>query len=102
MDCKFSTKMEMSGLMSTLHETPSLFGLGIPSWVIMAGDNERFSIQLSSLPKVDYTIEAPKELVDEEHPLLFKLYEGVGYFKYVMSEAGNRAGTGVFKTYCGV
>ncbi|KAJ8527839.1 hypothetical protein K7X08_015290 [Anisodus acutangulus] len=70
--------------------------------VTMSGDSDRFSIQLSSLPKVDYTIQAPKELVDEEHPLLFKPYESVGYFKYVMSEAGNKAGTGVFKAYCGV
>ncbi|MCD7468348.1 hypothetical protein HAX54_006425 [Datura stramonium] len=71
--------------------------------VTMDGDSDRFSIQLSSLPNLDFTIEAPKELVDdEEQPLLFKPYESVGYFKYVMSESGKRAGTGVFKAYCGV
>ncbi|PHT73669.1 hypothetical protein T459_24454 [Capsicum annuum] len=63
----------------------------------MAGDSDRFSIQLSSLPNGDYTIKSPKELVDEKHPLLFKPYESVEYFKYVQ-----KAGTGVFKAYCGV
>ncbi|PHT51893.1 hypothetical protein CQW23_06355 [Capsicum baccatum] len=70
--------------------------------VTMAGESDRFSIQLSSLPNGDYTIKPPKELVDEEHPLLFKPYESVEYFKYVMSEAGQKTGTGVFKAYCGV
>ncbi|PHU07931.1 hypothetical protein BC332_24420 [Capsicum chinense] len=70
--------------------------------VTMAGESDRFSIQLSSLPNGDYTIKSPKELVDEEHPLLFKPYESVEYFKYVMSEAGQKTGTGVFKAYCGV
>ncbi|XP_060200947.1 probable 2-oxoglutarate-dependent dioxygenase AOP1 [Lycium barbarum] len=70
--------------------------------VTMAGESDRFSIQLFSLPKPGYNIEAPKELVDEQHPLLFKPYEIFGLFEYVTSQAGYGAGNDAFKTYCGV
>ncbi|KAG5628575.1 hypothetical protein H5410_000292 [Solanum commersonii] len=43
--------------------------------------------------------EAPKELVDEKHPLLFKPYEMLGLFNYVASNPGT---TDTFKAYCGV
>ncbi|XP_059278460.1 probable 2-oxoglutarate-dependent dioxygenase AOP1 [Lycium ferocissimum] len=70
--------------------------------VTMAGESDRFSIQLFSLPKPGYNIEAPKELVDELHPLLFKPYEILGLLEYVTSQAGYGAGNDAFKTYCGV
>ncbi|KAK6802423.1 hypothetical protein RDI58_000203 [Solanum bulbocastanum] len=44
-------------------------------------------------------IEAPKELVDEKHPLLFKPYEMQGLFNYAASNPGT---ADVFKAYCGV
>ncbi|XP_060211146.1 probable 2-oxoglutarate-dependent dioxygenase AOP1 [Lycium barbarum] len=70
--------------------------------VTMGGDSDRFSIQLFSVPKSDYIIEAPKELVDEQHPLLFKPYDITGYFEYIGTKAGARAGGDAFKIYCGV
>ncbi|XP_060200949.1 probable 2-oxoglutarate-dependent dioxygenase AOP1 [Lycium barbarum] len=70
--------------------------------VTMAGESDRFSIQLFSLPKPGYNIEAPKELVDEEHPLLFKPFEIQGLFEYVTSAVGYKADAGAFKAYCGV
>ncbi|XP_015166126.1 probable 2-oxoglutarate-dependent dioxygenase AOP1.2 [Solanum tuberosum] len=70
--------------------------------VTMAGENDRFSIQLFADPKTDCTIKAPKELVDEEHPLLFKPYDMLGYFEFFGTEAGREAGPNVLKAYCGV
>ncbi|XP_015088866.1 probable 2-oxoglutarate-dependent dioxygenase AOP1 [Solanum pennellii] len=70
--------------------------------VTMAGENDRFSIQLFADPKTDYTIKAPKELVDEEHPLLFKPYDILGYFEFFGTEVGREAGPNVLKAYCGV
>ncbi|MCD9645552.1 hypothetical protein HAX54_034550 [Datura stramonium] len=69
---------------------------------IRGGDSDRLSIQLFSDPKSDCTIEAPKELVDEEHPLLFKPYDIVGYFEFFGTEAGRESGAHVLKAYCGV
>ncbi|XP_055816460.1 probable 2-oxoglutarate-dependent dioxygenase AOP1 [Solanum dulcamara] len=71
--------------------------------VAMAGESDRFSIQLFSLSKPGHFIEAPKELVDEEHPLLFKPYEMLGLFEYVTSSKNvSRAPSDIFKAYCGV
>ncbi|XP_059302729.1 probable 2-oxoglutarate-dependent dioxygenase AOP1 [Lycium ferocissimum] len=70
--------------------------------VTMAGDSDRFSIPLFSAPKPGYTIEAPKELVDEEHPLLFKPFEILELFEYITRGPGRKAGADAFKDYCGV
>ncbi|KAG5583010.1 hypothetical protein H5410_053637, partial [Solanum commersonii] len=67
----------------------------------MARENDRFSFQLFADPKTDCTIKAPKELVDEEHPLLFKPYDILGYFEFFGTEAGREAGPNVLKAYCG-
>ncbi|KAG5621027.1 hypothetical protein H5410_006245 [Solanum commersonii] len=48
----------------------------------MARESDRYSIQLFSLSKPGHFIEAPKELVDEEHPLLFKPFEILGLFEF--------------------
>ncbi|KAG5628583.1 hypothetical protein H5410_000300, partial [Solanum commersonii] len=47
-------------------------------------------------------IKVPKELVDEEHPLLFKPFEMVGLSEYVTSQAGYAAPNDAFKAYCGL
>ncbi|TMX01605.1 hypothetical protein EJD97_024154 [Solanum chilense] len=71
--------------------------------VTMSGENDRLSIQLFSLSKPGHFIEAPKELVDEEHPLLFKPFEILELFEYGTTEAGYRAPpSDLFKIYCGV
>ncbi|WMV15145.1 hypothetical protein MTR67_008530 [Solanum verrucosum] len=63
------------------------------------GESDRLSIQLFSLSKPGHFIEAPKELVDEEHPLLFKPFKTLGLFGYAASEAPP---SDLFKAYCGV
>ncbi|CAN4114039.1 unnamed protein product [Withania somnifera] len=70
--------------------------------VAMAGESDRFSIQLFSLAKPGHFIEAPSELVDERHPLLFKPFETLGLFEYVTSEAGYRTPLDPLKAYCGI
>ncbi|KAL3344381.1 hypothetical protein AABB24_023692 [Solanum stoloniferum] len=71
--------------------------------VTIAGESDRLSIQLFSLSKPGHFIEAPKELVDEEHPLLFKPFEILELLGYAASEAGNAAPpSDLFKAYCGV
>ncbi|KAF3656979.1 putative flavonol synthase/flavanone 3-hydroxylase-like isoform 3 [Capsicum annuum] len=70
--------------------------------VTLSGDKDRYSIQLFADPKPDCIIEAPKELVDEEHPLLFKPYDLLGYFEFFGTKAGREAGANVLRAYCGV
>ncbi|KAK4710364.1 hypothetical protein R3W88_004877 [Solanum pinnatisectum] len=68
----------------------------------MARESDRYSIQLFSLSKPGHFIEAPKELVDEEHPLLFKPYEILGLFEFGTSQTGYTNPNDLFKAYCGV
>ncbi|CAN4076250.1 unnamed protein product [Withania somnifera] len=70
--------------------------------VIMAGNCDRLSIQLFSVPKADYIIEARKELVDEKHPVLYRPFGVEDYFAYIGTKEGLKAGPNAFKTYCGV
>ncbi|XP_055814678.1 probable 2-oxoglutarate-dependent dioxygenase AOP1.2 [Solanum dulcamara] len=70
--------------------------------VAMSEESDRFSIQLFLFTKPGHFINTPKELVDEEHPLLFKPYEMLDLSKYVTSQAGYGAPTDTFKAYCGV
>ncbi|KAG5621007.1 hypothetical protein H5410_006225 [Solanum commersonii] len=70
--------------------------------VTIAGESDRLSIQLFSLSKPGHFIETPKELVDEEHPSLFKLYEMLGLFEFGTSQTGYRDPCNLLKAYCGV
>ncbi|XP_015062023.1 probable inactive 2-oxoglutarate-dependent dioxygenase AOP2 [Solanum pennellii] len=67
--------------------------------VAMPRENDRLSLQFNTLSKPGHFIEAPKQLVDEKHPLLFKPYEMHGLFNYVASNPGI---PNAFQAYCGV
>ncbi|XP_061365085.1 probable 2-oxoglutarate-dependent dioxygenase AOP1 [Gastrolobium bilobum] len=69
--------------------------------VMMSGNEARYSAGLFSIPKGGYLIKAPEELVDEEHPLLFKPYDHVEFLKYYYTEKGQRDQFAM-RTYCGV
>lgn len=43
-------------------------------------DTDRHSVMLFSSPKPGYIIEAPKELVDEKHPILYKPFDIIDYY----------------------
>ncbi|XP_073146730.1 probable 2-oxoglutarate-dependent dioxygenase AOP1 isoform X2 [Henckelia pumila] len=68
--------------------------------VMMTGSVARYSIGLFSVPKEGYIIEAPEEMVDEEHPLLFKPFDHVKFLDFYYSEAGQRS-PAALKAYCG-
>ncbi|KAF5466676.1 hypothetical protein F2P56_016582 [Juglans regia] len=69
--------------------------------VMMTGEKARYSAGLFSIPKEGYIIKAPEELVDEEHPLLFKPFDHVEFLAFYYTEAGQRAESAL-TTYCGV
>ncbi|KAD6794657.1 hypothetical protein E3N88_05553 [Mikania micrantha] len=65
------------------------------------GEKERFSIGLFSVPKWDKIIKAPEEMVDEEHPLLFKPFDYGEFFKFFIKEE-NINDKFALEKYCGV
>ncbi|KAF6166984.1 hypothetical protein GIB67_030677 [Kingdonia uniflora] len=69
--------------------------------VIMTGKESRYSAGLFSIPKAGYMINAPEELVDEDHPLLFKPFDFFGLLMFARTEEGQRAKF-LLETYCGV
>ncbi|KAJ9190101.1 hypothetical protein P3X46_001333 [Hevea brasiliensis] len=69
--------------------------------VMMTGNEARYSAGLFSIPKAGYMIKAPEELIDEQHPLLFRPFDHVEFLKFYYTEAGQRAESAL-KTYCGV
>ncbi|CAN1217870.1 Probable 2-oxoglutarate-dependent dioxygenase AOP1.2 [Linum perenne] len=56
--------------------------------VMMIGDKARLSAGLFSIPKQGFLVKAPKELVDEEHPLLFRPYDYIDYLRLRSKEIG--------------
>ncbi|KAL2486254.1 2-oxoglutarate (2OG) and Fe(II)-dependent oxygenase superfamily protein [Abeliophyllum distichum] len=68
--------------------------------VMMTGNEARYSIGLFSIPKAGYMIKAPEELVDEEHPLLFKPFDHVEFLDFYYSEAGRKLQFAL-QAYCG-
>ncbi|KAJ7962924.1 2-oxoglutarate-dependent dioxygenase [Quillaja saponaria] len=69
--------------------------------VMMTGNEARYSTALFSVPKGGYITKAPEELVDEEHPLLYKPFDYAEFLKYFATEEGQK-NEDAFKTYCGV
>jgi isopenicillin N synthase-like dioxygenase len=69
--------------------------------VMMTGNKARYSAGLFSIPRAGYVVKAPEELVDEEHPLLFKPFDHVQFLAFYYTEAGQRAESAL-TTYCGV
>jgi len=69
--------------------------------IMMRGNEPRYSAGLFSIPKAGHIIKAPEELVDEEHPLLFKPFNHVEFLRFCYTDAG-RKDPFALKTYCGV
>ncbi|KAL8458121.1 hypothetical protein ACS0TY_035852 [Phlomoides rotata] len=66
--------------------------------VMMSGDKDRYSVGFFSIPKPGYIIKAPEEMVDEEHPLLFKPFDHHKYIDFAYSLTP----TPLLKDYCGI
>ncbi|EOA22614.1 hypothetical protein CARUB_v10003282mg [Capsella rubella] len=59
--------------------------------VMLTGKKTRYSTGLFSVPKTGVTIDSPDELVDEEHPRLFKPYDYNDFLHFFSTEAGRSA-----------
>ncbi|KAJ0755484.1 putative isopenicillin N synthase [Helianthus annuus] len=68
--------------------------------VMMEGKKDRFSMVVSSYIR-DLEIQAPQELVDEEHPMQYKPFE---HYKYIdfHTYQNSRKLRNPLKHYCGV
>ncbi|KAF3650905.1 putative gibberellin 3-beta-dioxygenase 3-like [Capsicum annuum] len=61
----------------------------------------RYSIAQFSFMEDSFMVETPKELIDEEHPLLFKSFNHLDYLHFFSKEENRRLECAL-KTYCGV
>lgn len=59
--------------------------------VMMCGDKERYSIAQFALPNDEDKIEVPPELVDSDHPLLYRPFSYGQYFDYFTSSLQENA-----------
>ncbi|PHT92948.1 hypothetical protein T459_00830 [Capsicum annuum] len=48
------------------------------------GSTERYSMVISAAAKEGYVIKVPEELVDEDHPLLYKQFDALKYYQYCL------------------
>ncbi|KAL1188401.1 putative 2-oxoglutarate-dependent dioxygenase AOP1.2 [Cardamine amara subsp. amara] len=59
--------------------------------VMMMGKKTRYSTALFSVPKTGVIVDSPEELIDEEHPRIFKPYQYDDFLQFFQTEAGRRA-----------
>lgn len=67
----------------------------------MKGNDARYSAGLFSSPKGGYMIKVPEELVDKEHPLLFKPFDHAEFLNNYYAQKAPRPKFAL-KAYCGV
>ncbi|KAL5729448.1 hypothetical protein ACHQM5_002398 [Ranunculus cassubicifolius] len=70
-----------------------------PHRVVMNEGETRYSMGLFSFSKS--IVQIPEQLVDEEHPLLFKPFDNIGLRHFVRSEQAQKVQSGI-KAYCGL
>ncbi|CAF2034996.1 BnaA09g01270D [Brassica napus] len=59
--------------------------------VLMTAKKTRYSTAMFFVPKQGVVIDAPEELVDQEHPRMFKPFEYNEFINFFHSEAGRKA-----------
>ncbi|MBA0873740.1 hypothetical protein Goshw_006506 [Gossypium schwendimanii] len=62
--------------------------------VIMGGDKDRYSIAAFAIPIEGTIIKTPKELMDEQHPQLYKDFDFMGFFLYAFSDPAKHIDSG--------
>ncbi|KAG8471720.1 hypothetical protein CXB51_036483 [Gossypium anomalum] len=62
--------------------------------VMMSGDKDRFSIATFAMPVEGTIIKAPKELVDEQHPQLYKDFDFMDFFLFAFSNPAKQIDSG--------
>ncbi|XP_038722380.1 probable 2-oxoglutarate-dependent dioxygenase AOP1 [Tripterygium wilfordii] len=66
------------------------------------GKETRYSAQLFSTPKEGYLVKVPEELVDEQHPLLFKPFCQSEYTRFCAASHASGKGDATITDYCGI
>lgn len=69
--------------------------------MLVGGGETRYSAIFASHPKDDVMVQVPEELVDEEHPLIYKPFDYLSYVNFRHSEEGIKSDDSL-KAYCGV
>ncbi|XP_020242666.1 probable 2-oxoglutarate-dependent dioxygenase AOP1.2 [Asparagus officinalis] len=69
--------------------------------VVVGGSVMRYSSILFSIPNDDVVIQAPPELIDADHPPLFKPYDYGSYVRYCFTEEGQKANPQL-DAFCGL
>lgn len=70
---------------------------------MMTGNETRYSIGLFTTPKDGYMVKAPKELVDDDHPLLYKPFDHKEFLKFYYGyPEEERKAKPPLEAYCGV
>ncbi|XP_061344060.1 probable 2-oxoglutarate-dependent dioxygenase AOP1 [Gastrolobium bilobum] len=69
--------------------------------VMLTGNVPRYSVGLFSTPKGGNLVKAPEELVDEEHPLLFKPFDPDEFFNFLYTRKCH-GDQNPLHTFCGV
>ncbi|KAL0918508.1 hypothetical protein M5K25_010517 [Dendrobium thyrsiflorum] len=63
---------------------------------------KRYTVIFSTIPSLtNDMINAPEELIDEQHPLLFMPFKSYDYVKFCFSKEGEKTNDAL-KAYCGV
>ncbi|KAB2050124.1 hypothetical protein ES319_A13G224700v1 [Gossypium barbadense] len=62
--------------------------------VMMSGDKNRYSIAAFVIPNEGTIIKAPKELIDDQHPQLFKEFDFMDFFLYAISDPAKHIDSG--------
>ena len=67
----------------------------------MTGNMARYSLGFFSVQKSSSFVKSFDEMVDEEHPLLYKPFQYGEFLKFFYKEGGIKSKSAL-KTYCGV
>ncbi|KAG6425985.1 hypothetical protein SASPL_110198 [Salvia splendens] len=67
--------------------------------VVVSGDETRYTIGLVTVAKEGCVIKTPEELVNEDHPLLYKPFDYYKFINFTTTDAG-RASPDPLKEYC--
>ncbi|MBA0574451.1 hypothetical protein Golob_001652 [Gossypium lobatum] len=62
--------------------------------VMMSGDKDRFSLAAFAIPVEGTVIKAPKELIDEQHPQLYKDFDFMDFFLFAFSDPAKHIDSG--------
>ncbi|MBA0873367.1 hypothetical protein Goshw_001200 [Gossypium schwendimanii] len=62
--------------------------------VMMSGDKDRLSLAAFAIPVEGTIIKAPKELIDEQHPQLYKDFDFMDFFLFAFSDPAKHIDSG--------